>query len=150
MPAQLDVFDQEWWLPVVHFPDYEVSNQGRVRRATDSISGNFRKGYVLAIRMTSGRGEQYSYACTDLYRHGKPTKMRVHRMVARAFIGPDPNGRRHVDHINGDRECNAAWNLRWCSNLENQQYRASGTYSDDDYEAIEREAMMNEENERND
>lgn len=161
MPAespspQLDLFSVEEWRPVVHFPNYEVSNLGRIRRATDSASGNYKAGHILSSRMTSGRGEEYAYACVDLWRDGRRTKMRVHRVVARAFIGRSPFPGAHVDHINADREQNAAWNLRWCSNAENQAYRngrtdkvpeaQSGNEEDDEYyEAMERAALQDPE-----
>lgn len=147
---QGNLFKQEWWRPVVHFPDYEVSNLGRVRRARRSQSNNgskYGKGYILSERYTGGKDRVngdggWKYACVDLYCEGKRTKMRVHRMVARAFIGRSPLGRDQVDHINGDRTVNAAWNLRWTSHLENIEYRDQRTNGEYSYEDVERAAIQ--------
>lgn len=56
--------------------------------------------------------------------NGRPCKppVRVHRIVAQAFLGDAPEGMNEVNHIDGDRANNAAWNLEWCSNADNIQH----------------------------
>jgi hypothetical protein len=49
----------------------------------------------------------------------------VHRMVALAFIGPQPSPRHTVDHIDRDPKNNAVENLRWASHEEQQRNKDS-------------------------
>lgn len=98
------------WMPVVGFPSYEVSTDGRVR--------NRRTGHELA-----------QYRCYKGYRqvslYGKTKKgkartfsRRVHLLVASAFLGPRP-GCWLVDHIDHDKGNARLDNLRYISPSEN-------------------------------
>ena len=46
----------------------------------------------------------------------------VHRLIATLFCD-NPDGKKYVDHIDGDRSNNAPSNLRWVTARENQLYR---------------------------
>lgn len=54
--------------------------------------------------------------------HRKKT-LRVHRLVALAFIGPAPSEQHTVDHINRDSSDNRVDNLRWASKSEQSRNR---------------------------
>lgn len=97
---------------------YEVSDQGRVRSLPRSVRGGFTGhrlvlGRVLQpVKRTSGhRG----VILTDGDRRERPG---VHQLVARAFLGPCPNGH-EVCHNNGDPTDNRAENLRYGTRHEN-------------------------------
>ena len=47
-------------------------------------------------------------------------KYRVHRLIAETFV-PNPHGKKEVDHINRDKSCNFASNLRWSDDIEQQR-----------------------------
>lgn len=122
--------NDERWLPVVGYEGiYEVSDHGRVRSVdhTDTY-GRRRRGKILnQSQTTNGR-----YLCVDLYRGGKSTRrmMRVHRLVAQAFLGEPPTPE-HTDccHIDGDGTNNTPTNLRWDTHAENLRDRvAHGTH----------------------
>ena len=51
----------------------------------------------------------------------KGQRMRVHRLVAEAFI-PNPDNYPCIDHINGIRDDNNVTNLRWCTVKMNSNY----------------------------
>lgn len=49
------------------------------------------------------------------------TSLKIHREVAKAFI-PNPNGLPQVNHIDGNKENNAATNLEWITNRDNAHH----------------------------
>jgi len=97
----------EEWKEVPGFPDYEVSDQGRVRRRPMQKS------------RTAHRYERVS-----LMKDGKTHYRYVHRIVCEAFHGADPGGAQ-VAHGNGDSFDNRAENLRWATPKENNGDKAA-------------------------
>ena len=79
--------------------DLEVSNEGNVRR----------NGIELSTRINCGG---YRVVSRDKWMYY------IHRLVATAFI-PNPENKRCVDHINGDKLDNRLENLRWSTYVEN-------------------------------
>lgn len=87
----------ERWLPVADFPEYEVSDAGRIRR-DGSLIRVFRnkKGYEgVCLRCRGGR-----------------TTRLVHRIVMEAFVGVRPAGM-VVNHLNSVRHDNRLANLEY-------------------------------------
>ena len=93
---------REFWVTTKEDPDYEVSNQGRVRRKRD--------GYILS----QSRNERDGYYRVAL--HGK--KYYVHRLVAHGFKDCEPHSW-DVNHIDGDKTNNHISNLELCTRKEN-------------------------------
>lgn len=94
----------EEWRPVPGWP-YEVSNLGRVRRAGSArplAPGVSPKGYELVC----------------LCRDGQCKSVRVHVLVAAAFLGPRPRGY-HINHKDANPRHNAATNLEYVTPREN-------------------------------
>lgn len=58
------------------------------------------------------------YLTVGLSKNCKTRQIRVHRIVAEAFI-PNPLKKPQVNHINGNKKDNQVWNLEWCNNSEN-------------------------------
>lgn len=107
----------ERWLPVEGFPNYLVSDKGRVKSLRNPLNPKMLKqatnhnGYKCVILMT-GNG----YGAPGAKRKSK----QVHRLVAQAFID-NPEGKPYVDHIipisvGGTSEVS---NLRWVTAKEN-------------------------------
>lgn len=47
----------------------------------------------------------------------------VHTLVAETFVSnPDPNNKKYINHIDGDKHNNRADNLEWVSSSENQRH----------------------------
>ena len=100
----------EIWRSIKGFPDYEVSNFGRVR----SFKRNGELIRTLA-RQKSG------YMEVNLSANGKVKKQLVHRLVAEAFV-PNIHGKPCVNHINCDRSDNRPENLEWVTHKENSEW----------------------------
>lgn len=99
------------WCGIIGFPKYEVSNDGLIRRITDT-------GHRLIKTGVTKKG----YAKVTIYRDGKPKHFRVHRLVCRAFNGEPPTEKHQVNHEDGDKLNNHHTNLVWSTNKENQDH----------------------------
>jgi len=113
---------KEIWRTVIQYPNYEVSNLGRVRAKSynyqaTSIKGKkfsrFRKSKIL-----NGCINHWGYVCVQI-RGLDRKQVKVHRLVAITFI-PNPENKRVVNHINGVKTDNCIDNLEWCTDSENQ------------------------------
>ena len=87
--------------------DYSVSDEGQVRK--DSTN------YILS------QSSQQDYKHVTLNINGKQKRMRVHRLVAEAYI-ENPFNKPYVNHIDGNRGNNNVKNLEWVTPSENTQH----------------------------
>lgn len=104
----------EEWKPAPGYEGlYEVSDQGRVRRTT-STHGRA-AGYVLKPRLSTG------YLTVTLSASSVQKVVKVHRLVALAFLGPAPSPAHEVCHADDVKTNNAASNLRWDTHQNNMR-----------------------------
>jgi len=97
----------EIWKDAVGFPGYKVSDLG-------NVCGKY--GRILKPELIDGY--HYLGLC------GKKRKyVRVHRLVAAAFLGPCPAGQ-EVDHYNDIRDDNRVVNLHYVTPSENMRKQA--------------------------
>ena len=94
----------ERWSPIPN-THYSISSEGRVRNDETN-------------KMKSMDATSDGYHKVDLYSNGKRTSVRVHRLVAEAFI-PNPNELPQINHIDGNKENNNVKNLEWVNNSQN-------------------------------
>jgi hypothetical protein len=127
--------DTERWLPVVGYEGYyEVSDLGRVRGVDRCIWRNERSTFIRGQILTQFLNEKRRPWVT-LYRNDKPKTMKVHRVVAAAFLGPRPDGL-VTCHADDDPTNNRLSNLRYDTLSANQydavrngrHYRAAKTH----------------------
>jgi hypothetical protein len=112
----------ELWLPVRGYEGlYEVSDQGRVR-SLDRVIAHVRSASGMCLRRGGIKKQsldKYGYRLTTVCKEGREKMLKVHRMVAEAFL-PNPDNLPTVDHINNDKQDNCAVNLRWLSFEDNR------------------------------
>lgn len=97
---------QEIWRDIKGYPNYQISNYGRV--------WNTKKQRCVA-QFTNNKG----YKMVHMYAiNGKRKNELVHRLVALAFID-NPEGKPEVNHINHIRDDNRLENLEWVTKSEN-------------------------------
>ena len=98
------------WKTVGEFPNYEVSDDGRVRKTGGrELKQSNVVGYKV-VGLDSGRGF---------------IQRKVHRLVALAFLpAPEDPARDQVAHGDGSRTNNRVENLRWATCKENLSDRA--------------------------
>lgn len=98
------------WIRITSYPNYAVSSKGEVK--------NINTGRVLRpLTLTKG------YLGVRLYHEGKGKTLKIHRLVALAFLS-NPDDLPQVNHKDGDKSNNAVHNLEWCSNEYNMRHAA--------------------------
>lgn len=93
------------------YPDYLVSNQGRVYSVVGEkilLPSKDKKGYLNVS--LGGKGRKVHRLVAGIFRP-KPTRHRNTRLSAL-----------QVNHKNTDKTCNDSWNLEWVTNKENQHH----------------------------
>lgn len=103
---------------------YEVSNCGRVRSLDRVISYVNKCGYVSKRLYKGEIKEQYlsaGYHCVRLHKNGVGKHVRVHRIIAMAFI-PNPHNYPCINHKDEDPTNNSISNLEWCTQSYNIGY----------------------------
>jgi len=115
------IFDIEEWKQIEDFPDYAVSNKGRVKRTT-SRPGHA-VGKIISQRLNPN--PKYSKCCYPsirLAKNGTYENIRkVHQLVLTAFIGPRPKG--YVsNHKDGNKLNNHIDNLEWTTQSKNVKH----------------------------
>lgn len=78
-------------------------------------------GRVYSVRselFLRSRADRDGYSAVTLTVKGKRKTIKVHRLVAIAFI-PNPDGLKEVDHKNLDRADNVTSNLQWSTRRNN-------------------------------
>lgn len=96
----------EEWRIIYDFPNYFVSNYGRVKNKT---------GRILKLTL-SNMG--YFRINLSLGKRGSHKTNYIHKLVAKAFL-PNWNNYIECDHKNRDKTDNRYFNLRWITHSNN-------------------------------
>lgn len=98
---------QELWKDVPGYEGfYQVSSLGRIARG----------GRVRKLKK-----DHRGYFVLTLCKKGIEKDWKIHRLVALAFL-PNPEGKRVVNHIDGDKLNNRVENLEWATHSENMMH----------------------------
>jgi len=88
---------------------YFISNHGRLK--------SYCRYNAIIVKPYKN---QYGYLRADIRQNGKRKSILIHRLVAMYFIENDnPKEKDTVDHIDGNKNNNASYNLRWLSRSDN-------------------------------
>lgn len=116
---------EEIWRDIKGYEGYYmVSNLGRVKSLDRYIlKSNGRKEFNKGKIKTLSYNKRTNVYEVHLKRDGKRKCMKIHRLVAEAFIiNDDPVNKTTVNHIDGDRSNNMLNNLEWASYSENLKH----------------------------
>lgn len=101
----------EKWKTIEEANGYEVSNLGNVRNKTTQkiLKGRLSKSGYLQVSVKLNETQKFS----NRY---------IHRLVAIHWIN-NPENKKEVNHIDGNKENNTMENLEWVTSSENQKHR---------------------------
>ena len=109
-------FMQEVWKPIEGYEGrYEVSNLGRVKSLSRTVINT---GRVLKEKYNCFHLKRGGYHSVLLSKDTVKSTIQLHRIVAKAFL-PNPENKKVVNHIDGDKLNNRVDNLEWTSHREN-------------------------------
>lgn len=107
-PAMFDTQNERWLATFI--PGYAVSSVGRVMSLMPGRVGMVLKPWT----------DQDGYKHVTLRVLGRDVRFAIHRLVVRAFHGPQPTPTHQAAHDDGDPGNNLCNNLRWATAQENQ------------------------------
>ena len=107
---------------------YQVSNLGRVksleRTSINCINVKYTTQELILRQALQGNKGKAQYFGVGLMKDGKVKSIRVHKLVAIAFLGHKPNGNTIVvDHIDNNPFNNRVDNLQLITHGENMSKR---------------------------
>lgn len=113
----------ERWKPAPGYEGlYDVSDEGRVRRRESIVAAPARIGGHRRVRARVLSPMRVGgYPAVSLSKQGVVKKMRIHTLVAEAFLGPRPAGLA-VNHIDGRKPNNRATNLEYVTYAVNNAH----------------------------
>jgi len=109
------------------FNNYSISTDGIV---TNTTTQEIKKPWLGKV----------GYYYLDLYSNNKSTKIALHRLLALHFI-PNPENKRTVNHIDGNKLNNSLSNLEWATDSENTKHAYDNNLNHCSTKKISTEAM---------
>lgn len=110
---------KEQWRDVEGYEGYyQVSNFGRVESLGRDVINKWGTTTWKPERILKGSVQSLGYCVVYFCVDSDEKVMRVHRLVAEAFI-PNPENKPHENHLDGDKQNNRVSNLEWCTPAEN-------------------------------
>lgn len=106
------------WKHINDYPDYAISDTGKVMRVTHSPYSRSKRILLKPMQAPNG------YLHVKLFKSNTPKRITIHRLVAQAFIGSCPSGR-ETNHIDGNKTNNHIQNLEYLTKSENCRHAFS-------------------------
>ena len=117
----------ETFKQILGFPNYLVSNFGRVKTKSRSVKYNHSVTRNEHFRITEERllklyyNNRTGYKFVQLRVGGKAFNKTIHRLVTECFL-PYEHGKHFVNHKDGNKHNNTVDNLEWCTNSYNHEH----------------------------
>ena len=109
-----EITEMEHWKAIDGYEGlYEVSDMGRVKSLNYNHTGT--------EKILKPGKNNWGYHQVNLCKDGKKKALKVHRLVAKAFI-PNPQGFETVNHKDEVKTNNTVSNLEWMSQKDNNNY----------------------------
>lgn len=102
----------EVWMPIPNLPPYFASSLGRIAKIRPG-----KEDLIMWTRVQ--KGYERLLLTTSLYER---KDFLVHRLVAMAFHGMPPDGKKEVNHLDGNKANNVPENLEWISRSDNLKH----------------------------
>ena len=112
---------KEIWKEIKYYPNYMVSNLGRVKSLGRWVYKEYRGKRWQREKILKPKIEKSGYQRVGLWKNGKQKLFQVHRLVAQAFI-KNPNNYPQVNHKNEIKDDNRVENLEYCDAKYNVNY----------------------------
>ncbi|MDD3901736.1 MAG: NUMOD4 motif-containing HNH endonuclease [Dysgonamonadaceae bacterium] len=103
-------FGNERWKPIKGYPDYRVSDRGRIK--------SFQSGKE---RLLKPQLNNSGYLRVMLFNEGKKSREFIHRLVLEAFV-QNPEEKQECNHKNGIKTDNRLENLEYVTRSENMKH----------------------------
>ena len=114
--------NREIWKIIDGYANYVVSNFGRTCNATTE-------------RILKGSMSKNGYLTVGLSKNEKSKTHNIHKLVAHEWLD-NPDNKRCVDHIDGDKKNNHCENLRWATHSENAKNAKIQTNTSSIYKGV--------------
>jgi len=114
MEQAAKIEEQEEWRVIEDFPDYAVSNWGRVKRIAT--------GQGARIRILRSGIDSRGYSMVGLHKNKRLYTKLIHHLVLNAFIGKRKDKKFQCNHIDGNKQNNFISNLEWTTPSENVKH----------------------------
>jgi hypothetical protein len=95
------------WRKCAGFPKYAISDEGNIRRYGRTLKPYPDKDGYLQIKPSV---------------NGVAKTRKVHRLALETFVGPPPEGKNAVNHIDGDKTNNSQDNIEWVTPAANTHH----------------------------
>lgn len=114
----------EEWKNIKDYPNYQVSNLGRIRSVDRIVKSAYNSKRKMSEKILKPNIKSRYPSITLYDNDGKAENKTIHRIVATTFI-PNPNNYPVVNHKDGNRLNNCVDNLEWCTQSHNvkESYR---------------------------
>ncbi len=100
---------------------YQVSTLGRFKSVDRIVKCKNGAKKLYRGRMMKAVVANMGYYCLNMSKNGNVKSCHLHRLVAEAFIS-NPENKRTVNHIDGNKLNNCVANLEWATDSENNQH----------------------------
>ena len=117
---------KEKWKDIEGFDNYRISNLGRVQSCKKIIGCDDKVIGFTDVKLLKPWDDGRGYRKVSLFNNKKRKDIRVHILVAKAFI-PNPNNYPIINHKDENPSNNRVDNLEWCTNKYNSNYGTGKT-----------------------